>query len=70
MRGWITPDPWEVNPQKLNSQCCCLKDLIKAIENNCEPVLNPQQAKHVLEIMKKIPEAIQTESTVKIETTF
>lgn len=70
MRGWITPDPWEVNPEKLNSQCCCLKDLIKAIENDCEPVLNPQQAKHILEIMIKIPEAIRTESVVKMETSF
>ena len=70
MRGWITPDPWETNPEKLNSQCCCLKDLIKAIENDCEPVLNPQQAKHILEIMIKIPEAISTESVVKMETSF
>jgi predicted dehydrogenase len=70
MRGWITPDPWETVPEKLNSQCCCLKDLVNAIENDCEPVLSPAHAKHILEIMIKIPEAIKTGATVKMDTTF
>ena len=70
MRGWITPQPWETVPEKINSQCCCLKDLVRAIENDTEPVLRPEHARHVLEIMTKIPQAIRTESTVRMETTF
>lgn len=70
MRGWITPQPWETVPEKINSQCCCLKDLVRAIENDTEPVLLPEHARHVLEIMTKIPQAIRTESTVKMQTTF
>lgn len=70
MRGWVNPDPWETVPARLTSQCCCLKDLVDAIENNTEPVLNTNQARHILEIMIKIPEAIATGEIVKMETTF
>lgn len=70
IRGWVTPAAWEVIPEKLNSQCCCLRDLISAIENDRAPVLSPQHARHILEIMCKIPEAIKGGSTIKIETTF
>ena len=70
VRGWITPQPWESVPEKLNSQCCCLKDMIKAIENNTEPVLSTAHARHILEVMIKIPEAIRSGSTVMMETSF
>ena len=70
IRGWITPSRWIDPPKKLNSQCCCLRDLIEAIENDKEPVLSPEHARHVLEIMCKIPTAIETGSTVTLETTF
>lgn len=70
IRGWMTPNTWENVPQKLISQCCCLRDIIEAIEGDCEPVLTPEHARHVLEIMCKIPEAIESGSTVEIETTF
>ena len=70
LRGWVTIDSWVTIPEKLNSQCCCLRDLIRAIEGEKDPVLSPQHARHVLEIMNKIPEAIESGATVEIETTF
>lgn len=70
IRGWVTPNTWVNPPKKLISQCCCLGDLIDAIENDTEPVLSPEHARHVLEIMCKIPLAIETETTVKLETVF
>lgn len=70
VRGWVTAQSWETNPPKLKSQCCCLADLIRAAEKGSEPVLRPEHARHVLEIMCKIPEAVRTGSTVNLETTF
>ena len=70
MRGWVTPETWESIPNKLKSQCCCLSDIISAIENDTAPVLSPEHARHVLEIMQKIPVAISTGSTIDIETVF
>ena len=70
IRGWVTPSSWVKIPEKLHSQCCCLKDLIRAIENGTKPVLSPEHARHILEIMCKIPEAIESGATVKIDTVF
>lgn len=70
IRGWITPDAWVKPPKGLSSQCCCLRDLIEAIENDSAPVLSPEHARHVLEIMCKIPEAIEKGTTIALETTF
>lgn len=70
IRGWITPMEGSNPPKKMISQCCCLADLIDAAENNKEPILSPEHARHVLEIMCKIPEAIRTGKTVDLETTF
>ena len=61
---------WENPPKRLNSQCCCLADLIDAIENDTEPVLSPEHARHILEIMCKIPEAIESGAAVELETVF
>ena len=69
-RGWITPDEWESAPERLNSQCCILRDLVRAIEGENVPVLSAYHARHVLEIMTKIPEAIESGATIKLETTF
>ena len=66
----MTPMTWVAPPKKLNSQCCCLGDLVDAIENDKDPVLSPEHARHVLEIMCKIPEAIESGNRVKLETTF
>lgn len=70
IRGWITPSPWVKPPKKLISQCCCLGDIIDAIEKDSTPTLSPEHARHVLEIMCKIPEAIETGKTITLETSF
>lgn len=70
IRGWITPMPWTNPPKKLISQCCCLRDLIDAIEQDKDPVLSPEHARHVLEIMCKIPQAIKEGRTLELTTSF
>ncbi len=70
IRGWIKPDRWVNPPKALISQCCCLRDLIEAIENDTKPLLSAEHARHVLEIMCKIPAAIESGSTVELETSF
>ncbi len=70
IRGWISPAAWETKNEKLKSQCCCLRDIIRAIEGDKDPVLSPEHARHVLEIMCKIPAAIESGATVAIDTTF
>ena len=70
IRGWTEPMEWVTKQTKMISQCCCLRDIIEAIENDSEPVLSPEHARHVLEIMCKIPEAIESGKTVALETTF
>ena len=70
MRGWVKPDSWETIPKKINSQCCCLADLIDSIENGTKPQLSPEHARHVLEIMCKIPEAIEKGISIELETEF
>ena len=70
IRGWIEPMEWVKQQTKMISQCCCLRDIIEAVEQDREPVLSPEHARHVLEIMCKIPEAIETGKTIALETTF
>lgn len=70
IRGWITPMCWTNPPEKLNSQCCLLRDLIRAEENGTHPVLSAEHARHLLEIMYKIPEAMETGRTIDLITTF
>lgn len=70
IRGWMKPMPWKNPPKKLISQCCCLRDIIEAIENDTEPVLSPEHARHVLEIMCKIPQAVKEGRTIDLTTTF
>lgn len=70
IRGWMQPDRWVQPPKALISQCCCLRDLIESVENQTEPVLSAEHARHVLEIMCKIPEAIETGKTIDLVTVF
>ncbi len=70
MRGWVNPEEWLEPKRKLISQCCFLADLVEAIEADRTPILSAYHARHVLEIMCKIPEAIKTGCTVKLETKF
>jgi UDP-N-acetyl-2-amino-2-deoxyglucuronate dehydrogenase len=70
IRGWMKPMQGANPPKKMISQCCCLGDLIDSVENNTKPVLSAEHARHVLEIMCKIPEAIKNEKAVELTTTF
>ncbi len=70
IRGWVKPMEWVAPPKKLISQCCCLGDIIDSVEKGTNPVLSAEHARHVLEIMTKIPEAIESGNTVTLETTF
>lgn len=70
IRGWIEPQTWIEPPEKLQSQCCLLRDLIRAEENGTKPVLSAEHACHILEIMYRIPEAVRTGRTIDLETTF
>lgn len=70
IRGWVTPFDWETRETPLNSQCCVLGDLIHGIETG-EPLQLPaEHARHLVEIMNKIPEAISSGATLPLETTF
>lgn len=70
VRGWVSPMEWVKPPKKLLSQCCCLRDMTDAIENDTKPLLSPEHARHVLEIMCKIPQAVENGNTVRLTTAF
>lgn len=70
IRGWIQPMEGAKPPRKLQSQCCVLWDLIDAIEEDRAPVLSGERARHLEEIMCKIPEAIETGHPIELTTTF
>lgn len=70
IRGWIEPMPGTHPPKELISQCCCLGDIVDAIENDKTPVLSPEHARHVLEIMTLIPKAVESGCTLELTTTF
>lgn len=68
-RGWMTPMPVEAPPEPFY-QCMCLKDLIRAIETDTEPVIRAEHARHVVEILEAVPRAIDEKRTVSLNTTF
>lgn len=70
IRGWMKPSTGEKPPKKITNQCCVLGDLVNAIETDGTPLLSAEHARHVLEIMCKIPEAIATGHTLPLTTTF
>lgn len=70
IRGWITPMEQTRPPKRILSQCCILRDLIDAVESGSTPLLSAYHARHILEIMCKIPEAVESGRTIKLETTF
>ncbi len=71
VRGWMEPQTWVKNTRPPHfTQCCCLADIIRAIETDTDPVLSAEQARHVIEIMCAIPEAIRTGSLVSLKTVF
>ncbi len=70
IRGWMKPMESAKPHKKIYSQCCCLRDMIDAIESDNQPILTPEHARHILEIMCKIPEAMEKGITVTLETIF
>ena len=70
IRGWVKPMSWVKPPKKMISQCCCLADITEAVENGTEPLLSGEHARHILEIMCKIPEAVKSEKAVELTTVF
>ena len=70
IRGWMEPMAGEIRETKLNSQCCILGDLVSAIETGSPLQLSAELARHLIEIMAKIPEAARTGQTLPLETTF
>lgn len=70
IRGWVKMDEGVKPPRKLISQCCVLWDLIDAIEKDCQPALSGERARHLQEIMCKIPQAIESGTWVELTTTF
>lgn len=70
IRGWVQPLEGARPVRKIDSQCCCLADMVEAIENDTEPVLSPEHARHILEIMCKIPQAMKEGRNIELDTTF
>lgn len=69
VRGWMDPMPVE-KPAEPFYQCMALKDLIRAIETDTEPVLRPEHARHVVEILEAIPIAVREKRSIELHTTF
>ena len=68
IRGWVDPMPQEM-PREFY-QCECLKDLIRAIEEDTETGLHPEHARHVIEILCAVPQAIEKKAIIPLTTTF
>lgn len=68
-RGWLNPEAIKEPDQTEWFQAQSIEDLICAIENDCEPTLSPQHARHVIEILEAVPKAIETGNKVMLQTT-
>jgi len=68
IRGWVDPMPQEMTPEFY--QCQCIEDLINAIENDTEPGLRPEHARHVIEILNTVPKAIEQKTALPLTTVF
>ncbi len=66
IRGWTEPIYYWQRVQ----QSCGVKDLIEALEENREPVLTPQHALHVIEIMEKAYISAKEGKAIELETIF
>ena len=70
VRGWLDSLSQDRPPRGEFEQCECLSDLIHAIETDTTPTLDPQIARHVVDIMCTIPQAIEEKRTLPLHTTF
>lgn len=69
IRGWTKPYLQKIKDLDF-FQCMCLKDLIDAIEQDRPVGLPPEHARHVVEIMCKIPIAAKEQRVLPLTTTF
>lgn len=70
IRGWMHPMPQELTHPGEFLQAEAVLDLIHAIETDTVPVLDPAIARHVVDIMCTIPQAIEEKRTLPLHTTF
>lgn len=70
IRGWMKPLPQEMPHIGEFMQAEAVLDLIHAVETDSTPVLDPMIARHVVDIMCTIPEAIKEKRTLPLHTTF
>jgi predicted dehydrogenase len=65
-RGWYAPEM----PPEPRFQSVGVKDLLDAIIEDRQPVLTPEHARHVIEIMNKCYVAAREKRTLALETSF
>lgn len=71
IRGWIQPMEYDIPASESEFfQCMVVQDLVHAIEQNRPVGLPPEHARHVIDIMCTIPEAIESARIVPLHTTF
>lgn len=70
VRGWTIPMTGAYIPEKINSQCCCLKDMCNALNTGKPLQLSAELAAHVIEIMDKIVDSYKLGKTIELTTTF
>lgn len=70
LRGWIDPMPLKKAMPATYFDTMCIPNLINAIENDCEPILSAEHARHVVEILNAIPVSVEEGCKVALKTTF
>lgn len=66
IRGWVTP----MLRISRAGQAVGVADLVASIREGRAPVLTPEHARHVLEIMEACPIAASEGRTLQMQTTF
>ena len=70
IRGWLDQFPYDTPAPPEFFQCSCVEELICAIEENREPTITPEHARHVIEIMCHVEQSALDGTTHHLETTF
>jgi len=70
VRGWMEPLPQEMPHEGEFLQAEAVLDLIHAIETDSTPVLDPMIARHVVDILCTIPQAVAEKRVLPLHTTF
>jgi predicted dehydrogenase len=69
IRGWLEEQPQE-RPKGEFFQCSCITDLINAIEEDRQPLIRPEHARHVIELMCSIEECAKDGRQRSLSTIF